>query len=133
MDDEDDDDEHFSHDDNGYRRNGDQQEGAVEVVEGAPARRRRNNNNSSSRIDNGEAAAEASLNTDTKGQTRQKMKSPVQQLTEQAAERRRRSLTRNARDTRDVAAGVTYRFVLDRRLSVPPYFPCFTRFFTRFR
>jgi hypothetical protein len=59
--------------------------------------------------------------TETKGQTQEQMKSPIQQLTEQAAERRRRAKVRTARDTRDAAAGVTYQLRLDERLQVPSY------------
>lgn len=61
------------------------------------------------------------LEAETKGQTQEQLKSPIQQLTDQAAERRKRSKIRNARDARDAAQGVTYRLVLDPRLSVPPY------------
>mmetsp|Transcript_3201 Transcript_3201/g.6107 ORF Transcript_3201/g.6107 Transcript_3201/m.6107 type:complete len:400 (-) Transcript_3201:154-1353(-) len=59
--------------------------------------------------------------TETKGQTQEQMKSPIQQLTDQAAERRKRAKIRNARDARDAAAGVSYRLALDPRLSTPPY------------
>ena len=58
---------------------------------------------------------------ETKGQTSQKMKSPMEQLTEQAAVRRKRSKTRNVRDARDARAHVTYRLLLDPRLQVPPH------------
>jgi len=61
------------------------------------------------------------LEAETKGQTQDKMKSPIEQLTEQAAERRRRSKIRNARDARDAAHGVTYKLLLDPRLQVPPH------------
>ena len=59
--------------------------------------------------------------TETKGQTQEQMKSPIQQLTEQAAERRKRSKVRNARDARDAKAGVSYQLALDPRLVTPPY------------
>ena len=59
--------------------------------------------------------------TETKGQTQEQMKSPIQQLTEQAAERRKRSKIRNARDARDKQAGVSYHLALDPRLVTPPY------------
>ena len=58
---------------------------------------------------------------ETHGQTQKKMKSPVAQLTEQAAERRKRSKIRNARDTADAKAGVTFQLLLDPRLQVPPH------------
>ena len=64
---------------------------------------------------------------ETKGQTQEQMKSPIQQLTEQAVERRKRAKLRNARDARDAAAGVTYRLALDPRLAVPPYEPQFVQ------
>lgn len=66
-------------------------------------------------------AAEHLEQTETKGQTQEQMKSPIQQLTEQAAERRKRSKIRNARDARDATTGVTYRLALDPRLATPPY------------
>lgn len=61
------------------------------------------------------------IEAETKGQTQDKMKSPIQQLTEQAAERRKRSKIRNARDARDAAHGVSYKLLLDPRLHVPPH------------
>jgi len=61
------------------------------------------------------------LEAETHGQTQEKMKSPIQQLTEQAAERRRRSKARNIRDARDAAHGVSYKLLLDPRLQVPPH------------
>jgi Serine aminopeptidase, S33 len=65
--------------------------------------------------------SEEPLTVETKGQTKKKLKSPVQQLTDQAAERRKRAKIRNARDAADAIAGVTYKVVLDRRLQPPPY------------
>ena len=61
------------------------------------------------------------LEAETKGQTQEQMKSPIQQLTEQAAERRKRSKQRNLRDARDARHGVTYKLLLDPRLQVPPH------------
>jgi len=58
---------------------------------------------------------------ETKGQTQEQMKSPMEQLTDQAEERRKRSKVRKARDDVDVAVGVTYRLSLDERLVLPPY------------
>jgi abhydrolase domain-containing protein 17 len=46
---------------------------------------------------------------ETRAKTQKKLKSPVEQLTDQAAERR------------DVQKGVTFRLLLDPRLSVPPH------------
>lgn len=59
--------------------------------------------------------------SETKGQTQEQMKSPMEQLTDQAEERRKRSKIRKVRDDNDVAAGVTYRLALDQRLVLPPY------------
>jgi len=58
---------------------------------------------------------------ETRDKTNAKMKSPIEQLTDQAAERRKRSKTRNVRDARDAAYGVHYRLLLDPRLQVPPH------------
>ena len=58
---------------------------------------------------------------ETRDQTNAKMKSPIEQLTDQVAERRKRSKTRNLRDACDAAYGVTYRLLLDPRLQVPPH------------
>lgn len=57
----------------------------------------------------------------THGQTKEKIKSPFEQLADQAVERRKRSKQRVLRDTRDHKAGVTYRLLLDPRLQVPPH------------
>lgn len=55
------------------------------------------------------------------GQTQKKIKSPVQQLTDQAMQRKNISKIRNARNNRDIASGVTYKLLLDPRLQVPPH------------
>ena len=57
----------------------------------------------------------------THGQTEEQMKSPIEQLTDQAKERRVRSKKRNLRDAKDAANGVTYKLLLDPRLQVPPF------------
>lgn len=62
-----------------------------------------------------------SMHIETKGQTKEKLKSPIEQLTDQASARRKRAKSRNARDARDAARGVTYKLLLDPRLQVPPY------------
>jgi hypothetical protein len=94
-----------------------------------------NNNNNNNKADRDspattesvemEAAASGVIQhvseAETKGQTQEQLKSPIQQFTEQAAERRRIAKFRNARDKRDAARGVTYRLALDPRLSLPPY------------
>lgn len=61
------------------------------------------------------------LEAETKGQTQERMKSPIEQLTDQAKERRRRAKDRNARDARDAQHGVRYKLLLDPRLQVPPH------------
>lgn len=58
---------------------------------------------------------------ETKGQTQEQMKSPMEQLTEQAEERRKRAKIRKVRDEQDVKAGITYRLALDNRLVLPPH------------
>ncbi|KAL7567039.1 hypothetical protein ACA910_019962 [Epithemia clementina (nom. ined.)] len=58
---------------------------------------------------------------ETRGQTQQQMKSPMEELSEQALERRKRAKLRKIRDDKDVEAGVTYRLALDQRLILPPY------------
>ena len=55
------------------------------------------------------------------GQTKKKIKSPIQQLTDQAMERKNTAKVRNARNMRDIAAGVTFKLLLDPRLQVPPH------------
>lgn len=59
--------------------------------------------------------------SETRDQTNAKMKSPIEQLTDQANERRLRSKERNIRDARDALFGVQYRLLLDPRLRVPPH------------
>lgn len=58
---------------------------------------------------------------ETKRQTNQRMKSPIEQLTEQAAERSKRAKLRALSDARDAAAGVSYRLLLDPRIQMPPH------------
>jgi abhydrolase domain-containing protein 17 len=58
---------------------------------------------------------------ETRGQTKEQIQSPIQQLTDQAKERRLRASARNALDTADRGAGVTYQLLLDPRLQVPPH------------
>jgi len=55
------------------------------------------------------------------GQTQEKVRSPAQQFTDQAKEQRARGKKRNLQDTKDAAAGVTYRLVLDSRLQPPRF------------
>jgi acetyl esterase/lipase len=61
------------------------------------------------------------LEAKTEGQTQEKIKSPIEQLTEQANERRKRAKGRQVRDAKDAAHGVTFRLILDPRLQVPPH------------
>lgn len=51
------------------------------------------------------------------GQSREKVKSPAQQLTDRAKELRSRAKKRNARDAKDAKDNVKYRLVLDPRLA----------------
>ncbi|KAG7347896.1 serine aminopeptidase, S33 [Nitzschia inconspicua] len=53
------------------------------------------------------------------GQTKEKVKSPAQQLTERAQELRLRAKKRNARDANDAKNNVKYRLILDPRLAPP--------------
>lgn len=55
------------------------------------------------------------------GESREKMKSPAQQLTDRAKELRKQAKKRNVRDARDAKNGVTYKLVLDPRLSAPRF------------
>jgi hypothetical protein len=57
----------------------------------------------------------------TNGQTAEKMKSPIEQLTDQARARQKQAILKHTRDVRDVHAGVTYRLLLDPRLELPPF------------
>lgn len=57
----------------------------------------------------------------TEGETKEKMKSPAQQLTERAKELRKNAKKRNARDARDAENKVQYKLVLDPRLSAPRF------------
>lgn len=58
---------------------------------------------------------------ETRGEIENKMKSPIEQLTDQATERRKRSQERNLRDAKDTASNITYKLLLDPRLQVPPH------------
>jgi Serine aminopeptidase, S33 len=55
------------------------------------------------------------------GQTKEKVKSPAQQLTDRAKELRLRAKKRNARDAKDAKNQVKYRLVLDPRLAPPRF------------
>jgi hypothetical protein len=55
------------------------------------------------------------------GETKEKMKSPAQQLTDRANELRLRAKKRNARDARDIQNKVKYTLVLDPRLPTPMF------------
>jgi hypothetical protein len=57
----------------------------------------------------------------TEGQSREKIKSPAQQLTDRAKDLRRRAIKRNARDARDAKKNVEYKLVLDPRLAAPRF------------
>jgi pimeloyl-ACP methyl ester carboxylesterase len=55
------------------------------------------------------------------GESREKMKSPAQQLTDRAKELRKRAKKRNARDAADAKKNIKYKLVLDPRLSAPRF------------
>jgi hypothetical protein len=55
------------------------------------------------------------------GQTKEKVKSPAQQLTERAKELRKRAKKRNARDAKDAQNKIKYNLVLDPRLAPPRF------------
>lgn len=55
------------------------------------------------------------------GESKEKMKSPAQQLTDRAKELRQRAKKRNERDARDAKNNVKYRLVLDPRLPTPVF------------
>lgn len=55
------------------------------------------------------------------GQTKEKVRSPAQQFTDQAKSLRKRGQKRNARDAKDAAEKVTYKLVLDPRLQPPRF------------
>lgn len=59
--------------------------------------------------------------THRKGETKEKMQSPAQQLVDRAKELRKQAKERNARDARDHKDKVQYRLKLDSRLAVPRY------------
>jgi len=85
-----------------------------------------NSNNNSSNSNNNNNNTNEEVITDgnyqaREGQTREKVKSPAQQLTDQAKAMRKRGKTRNTRDTRDATNGVTYKLVLDPRLQTPRF------------
>lgn len=61
------------------------------------------------------------LEAETKGQTRKKIKSPIEELLDQAKQRKRRALQRKARDSNDAKHEVIFKLLLDPRLQVPPH------------
>jgi len=79
-----------------------------------------NNNNNNNNNTNEEVITDGNYQA-REGQTREKVKSPAQQLTDQAKAMRKRGKIRNTRDTRDATNGVTYKLVLDPRLQTPRF------------
>lgn len=61
------------------------------------------------------------LDAKTDGQTKEKMKSPIEQLTQQAGERKIRARERQKRDAKDAVHNVSFKLLLDPRLQVPPH------------
>ena len=61
------------------------------------------------------------LEAETKGQTQKKMKSPIEELTDQARIRKQRAQQRKVRDSNDAKHSVTFKLLLDPRLQVPPH------------
>ena len=55
------------------------------------------------------------------GESKEKMKSPAQQLTDRAKELRQRAKKRNERDARDAKNNVKFKLVLDPRLPTPMF------------
>jgi len=81
-----------------------------------------NNSSRSNRNNNNNGSAEVVTDGNyhaREGQTREIVRSPAQQFTDQAKALKKRGKTRNARDTIDAAKGVTYKLVLDPRLQPP--------------
>lgn len=75
---------------------------------------------------NGEADEGVEIVTDgnyqaREGQTKEKVRSPAQQFTDQAKVLRKRGKIRNARDNKDAQNGVNYKLVLDPRLDPPRF------------
>lgn len=61
------------------------------------------------------------VDSQTHGQTQEQLQSPVQQLTAQAAERRKKAKERQKQDESDYNAKVKYTLWLDPRLPIPNY------------
>jgi hypothetical protein len=57
----------------------------------------------------------------SEGQSREKIKSPAQQLTDRAKDLRRRAKKCNTRDARDAKKNVEYKLILDPRLAAPRF------------
>ena len=75
---------------------------------------------------NGDASTGVEVVTDgayqaREGQTKEKVRSPAQQFTDQARELRIRGKKRNVRDTKDAANKISYRLILDPRLQPPRF------------
>lgn len=58
---------------------------------------------------------------ETREETNKRMKSPMEQLMDQAQERHKRSKQRNIQDAMDAELNVQYSLLLDPRLQVPPH------------
>ena len=104
----------------------DEQEGAEETNDnnGNKKNKRGHKNNSKkkkSSENNGNGQLQEGSYRPTEGQSREKVKSPAQQLTDRAKELRKRANKRNARDATDAKNNVKYKLILDPRLSTPRF------------
>lgn len=100
-------------DENGRAIPDDQESGDVDDTKKSKKKKQQNEQNQGQLQDGTYHARE--------GQSREKAKSPAQQLTDRAKELRKQAKARNSRDARDAKNKVTYKLTLDPRLSVPRF------------
>lgn len=91
--------------------------------DGAPKKNDEIDSNGSANIAQTESpdSAEAYDATHRKGETKERMQSPAQQLVDRAKDLRQQAKLRNARDTKDHKNNVQYKLKLDSRLAIPRY------------
>jgi len=120
-DDDDDDDENDENDENENKKK--KGSGTANAVTGGEVIDRGDGNNG-----NGTDASTTGVEVVTdgtyqarEGQSKEKVRSPAQQFTDQARALRIRGKKRNVRDTKDAANGISYKLVLDPRLQPPRF------------
>jgi hypothetical protein len=107
--------------DSGEEKNKDEQDKSTERDNSTPPSDEDEHAPAASADDSGDVEITDGAYHAKEGQTKEKVKSPAQQLTERAKELRQRAKKRNARDAKDAQNKVQYKLLLDPRLAPPRF------------